>query len=157
MRPRLAAGVAAVFLAAQAWGLIATWPCFLSYYNLAVGGLRGADRLGLELDYWGESVTRGLLEQVAEIVPEGARVDVAPVLHQFQLEEMLRQSPILRKRGIVLGAHSDDAPRHADYLLIFRRQADLSPTVRAVIESEEPLAAVRREGVLLAGLYKRPG
>ena len=67
----MAATVAACFLTGQAWGLVEVWPCFLSYYNVAVGGLRGAERCGLELDYWGEAVTRDLLEQIVQTVPEG--------------------------------------------------------------------------------------
>ena len=80
LSPRVTVTVAACFLAGQAWGLVGTWPCFLSYYNMGLGGLRGADRLGMEIDYWGEAVTRDFLEQVVTSVPEGAHIDVAPVL-----------------------------------------------------------------------------
>ena len=93
--------VAGCFLAGQAWGLVATWPCFLSYYNIAVGGLRGADRLGMELDYWGEAVTRDFLEQVVQTVPDGAHIDVTPVLlpHGLQLDEMLTNRPFSADGG----------------------------------------------------------
>jgi len=152
---RVAATLAACFLAGQAWGLVEVWPCFLSYYNVAIGGLRGADRCGFELDYWGEAVTRDLLEQIVQNVPEGAHIDVTPVLHAFQLDEMLKQSPILRRRGILLSAYAEDAPRHADYLLVFRRMADLPPAIREMTARAAPLVEVRRSGVLLAGLYRR--
>lgn len=154
---RVALTMAGCFLAGQAWGLVAEWPCFLSYYNLAVGGLRGAAGLGLELDYWGEAVTRDFVEQVVQTVPEGARIDVTPVLlpHGLQLDEMLKQSPLLRRRGIVLSAYAVDVPRHADYLLVFRRMADLSPSLQEMTARTPPLVAVRRSGVLLAGLYGR--
>jgi hypothetical protein len=127
----------------------------LSYYNVAVGGLGGADRLGMELDYWGEAVTRDFLEQVVHTVPAGAHIDVTPVLlpHGMQTDEMLTQSPLLRRRGIVLSAYDADAPRHADYLLVFRRMADLSQSLREMTARTPPLVAVRRSGVLLAGLY----
>jgi hypothetical protein len=152
---RVAWTVAGCFLAGQAWGLAAEWPCFLSYYNVAVGGLGGADRLGMELDYWGEAVTRDFLEQVVHTVPAGAHIDVTPVLlpHGMQTDEMLTQSPLLRRRGIVLSAYDADAPRHADYLLVFRRMADLSQSLREMTARTPPLVAVRRSGVLLAGLY----
>ena len=156
---RLATVVAACFLAAQTWGLVSVWPCFLSYYNLAIGGLRGANALGLELDYWGEAVTRDFLEEVARRVPEGAHVDVAPVLlpAEFQLEELLRQSPVLRRRGVVLHAYDGDSPHHSDYLLIFRRLADLSPEMRKMEATGAAGAEVttRREGVILAALYSK--
>jgi hypothetical protein len=153
---RIALAVAGCALAAQAWGLVATWPCFLSYYNIALGGLRGADRLGMEIDYWGEGITRNFLEEIARSVPEGAHIDVSPVLlpNNMQTDEMLSQSPVLRRRGIVLSTYLPDAPRHAEYLLVFRRLADLSPDVQKRIARSSPMLAVRREGVLIAGLWK---
>jgi hypothetical protein len=150
---RGALAIATLFLAAQSWGLVAVWPCFLSSYNLAVGGLSGAHRLGLELDYWGASLTRDLLERTAEKVTEGADIDCAPVLHGFQLDEMLKQSPVLRRRGIRLHPYDADQPRHSGYLLIFCRLADLSPELQTLIAERTPLVEIRRSGVLLAGLY----
>ncbi|HEV8001709.1 MAG TPA: glycosyltransferase family 39 protein [Planctomycetaceae bacterium] len=150
---RAALPLAALFLAAQSWALFATWPCFLSSYNLAVGGLSGAHRLGFELDYWGASVTRDFLERTAQSVPDGAEIDIAPVLVDFHLSEMLAQSPVLRRRGIRLHAYDAAAPRHADYLLIFCRLADLSPELQKLAAQRPALVAVERSGVLLAGLY----
>jgi hypothetical protein len=150
---RGALAIATLFLAAQSWGLVAVWPCFLSSYNLAVGGLSGAHRLGLELDYWGASLTRDLLERTAEKVTEGADIDCAPVLHGFQLDEMLKQSPVLRRRGVRLHPYDADQPRHSGYLLIFCRLADLSPELQTLIAERTPLVEIRRSGVLLAGLY----
>ena len=43
----------------MAWSLI--HPFGLSYYNALVGGLPGAERLGLELTYWGDAVNPVLL------------------------------------------------------------------------------------------------
>ena len=159
LSPRVAFAVAGCFLAGQLWGTVATWPCCLSYYNIAIGGLRGADRLGMELDYWSEAVTRNFLEEVAQIVPEGAHVEVSPILlpNNMQTEEMLSQSPILRRRGIVLSTYQPDAANHAPYVIVFRRQADLSPQLRQRIANVPPILAVRREGVVLAGLWKTEG
>ncbi|HEV3303103.1 MAG TPA: hypothetical protein VG055_25850, partial [Planctomycetaceae bacterium] len=150
---RGALAIATLLLAAQSWGLVAVWPCFLSSYNLAVGGLSGAQRLGFELDYWGASLTRDLLERMAEKVPEGAEIDCAPVLHDFQLDEMLKQSPVLRRRGIRLHPYDAGQPRHSGYLLIFCRLADLSPELQTLISERTPLVEIRRSGVLLSGLY----
>jgi Dolichyl-phosphate-mannose-protein mannosyltransferase len=155
--PRRAAFVmAGLFLVGQSWGIVATWPCFLSAYNGAVGGLSGAHQLGFELDYWGASVTRDFLERAAQAVPDGAEIEVTPVLHPFQLDEMLTQSPVLRRRGIRLHAYDVDQPRHAGYLLVFCRLADLSPQLQQLVAERNPLVAERRSGVLLAGLYE-PG
>jgi len=154
---RVAAIVAATFLVGQAWGVLADWSCWLSYYNLSLGGLRGADRLGMELDYWGEAVTRDFLEQVVHAVPDGAHVDVTPILlpNDIQLKEMMRQAPVLRRRGIVLHTFREDAAEHSDYLLVFFRRADLSPLIRERVRNTLPLVTSRRSGVLLAALYDR--
>ncbi len=42
-------------------GLCALDPCLLSYYSPLVGGLKGAERLGMETTYWGDALTPELL------------------------------------------------------------------------------------------------
>ncbi len=37
-------------------------PCLLSYYSPVVGGLKGAERIGMETTYWGDALTPGLLK-----------------------------------------------------------------------------------------------
>ncbi len=124
-------GTAAVlFIAAQGIGLVMTHPCQLSYYNLLVGGLNGADRLGFERTYWGDSLTRTLLTEVAATVPEGSTIAVSPVLHQFQLDELLMQSPILRASRIQLiatAAARSNSNARIEGELFFCRKADLLP------------------------------
>jgi 4-amino-4-deoxy-L-arabinose transferase-like glycosyltransferase len=123
---RARAALLAVGLLTQSVGVIAMHPCQLSYYNLLVGGCRGADWLGFERTYWGDSVTRGFLRDVANSVPEGETIAVAPVLHQFQLDDLRAQSPILRAHGIQLVAKAGQ--RHAGKpRLYFCRKADLLP------------------------------
>ncbi len=116
-------------LLTQSFGVIAMHPCQLSYYNLLVGGSRGADWLGFERTYWGDSVTRSFLSQVAASVSEGDTIAVSPVLHQFQLDELLTQSPILRARGVRLLAESDlrqSKPTRIAGELLFCRKAELA-------------------------------
>ena len=50
-------------------GVVATYPFGLSYYNLLVGGLPGAERLGLELTYWSDAVDDVLLDRLARDAP----------------------------------------------------------------------------------------
>ena len=60
-------GRARVLLLVQAYGVIALHPFGLSYYNGLVGGLPGAERLGLELTYWNDAGRSGAAR------PAGAR------------------------------------------------------------------------------------
>ena len=91
------AALGALF-AGQAYGLVVLAPCWLSYYNLAVGGLPGAKNLGLEVSYWGDGVTRTLLNEVAAQVPAGERISGLPDLYPGQWQEVWRQSPALAPR-----------------------------------------------------------
>ena len=49
--------------------MVALHPFGLSYYNGLVGGLPGAERLGLELTYWNDPVDQVLLDQLAREAP----------------------------------------------------------------------------------------
>jgi hypothetical protein len=146
-------GVLAAMLLWQAGNVINYHPCQLSFYNLLTRGASGAERWGLETTYWGEGVTRTLLIDLVREVPEGSAVMVAPVLHQFQLDDLLRQSPILRRGNIQLVPYTD-APNRPDYLLLFRRRADLPEELRFGPRDAKLLAETRRGRVQLAALYR---
>lgn len=117
------------FLLAQSVGVIVMHPCQLSYYNLLVGGLHGAERLGFERTYWGDSLTRQALEILAKGMVSGGVVVVEPVLHQFQLKELLDQSPILRQKELQI-LTAKEAVKNADLKLwrqiVICRRADIS-------------------------------
>jgi hypothetical protein len=100
-------------------------PTYLSYYNLAVGGLRGADALGLEMNYWGDSVTRSLLRSRLDDDPSSqlTSVQITPSLHQFQNQELIVQSPILRDRI----QHSSKSKMNL--FITFRRRADVDDQI----------------------------
>ena len=116
-----------LFLLAQSVGVIQMHPCQLSYYNLLVGGLYGADRLGFERTYWGDSVTRSVLNSMP-MTSEAPNVVVLPVLHHNQLDDLTRQSPILRKKRVQLRPANDQQRNGSpDGWLMFSRKADVPP------------------------------
>lgn len=141
------------------WGLLAcssvwtiwNWPLSLSGYAELTGGSPGARTLGFEQDYWSAGINRSLLEELTRQVPEGSTVAVAPVLHQFQTDEMLRQSPVLRGHRVGLVPWSE-LDRNLP-LLVFERRADLSPELLASLPQRPMLAETVRGGVRLAALY----
>lgn len=169
------------FVLLQGYAVMFTGPCYLSYYNLLVGGARGAEALGLEPTYWGDSLTRALLQQAAAQLPPGGTVQVLPVMHPFQLREMEQQSPILREAQLLVEPYSLDvsaaeqpfrAGNSPKYVLLFMRKEYLPKELYDLGRSSAPdaahpnephevnigpfrvrmLAAVWREGVLLAAL-----
>lgn len=153
----VATAVLGGLLLAESYTLITLHPCQLSYYSWAVGGLRGAHRLGQEPTYWGDSITRELQTEITRQLPEGATLHVAPVLHPLQLPGLALQSPLLQRHRITLKSWDDRIRSEVRYVLVFRRRADFWETLE---ETDQPpaglrrLAEVRREGVQLAALYE---
>jgi hypothetical protein len=154
-RRRITALVLLGLLAAEStWAIITLHPCQLSYYSLSVGGLRGADRLGMERTYWQDSLTRSFLTEVTRQVPEGATIDLAPRLHPIQDVDLLLQSPVLSDHDIQLRAYDDKQPRDVRYIIVFRRRADPWSSLEPAPLNSNLLADVRRQGVQLSALYE---
>ncbi len=148
-----------LWLLPQCFGVIAMHPCQLSYYNLLVGGLSGADRLGFERTYWGDSLTRSTLAEIAESGGIGATLVVDPVLHQFQLKDLEQQSGLLRRnQSPVISAEA--AKRFIQqgktvYRVEFCRKADLPKDHWDVAQPEQE-HGLRRNGVLLSRWWSEP-
>jgi 4-amino-4-deoxy-L-arabinose transferase-like glycosyltransferase len=130
-------------------------PVWLSAWSETVGFLPGAAKLGLELSYWGDSFTRPLLQDLVNRAEPGATVEVAPVLHQFQLEEMTRQLPLLRQAGLKLVPFSSHQPA-GHWLLIFERRASVPEESQLRDLGWQPVAELSRQGVVLARLWRHP-
>lgn len=149
----LGVALISLVLVAQLVNLCFYQPCYLSYYNLLVVESAGAENLGLETTYWGDSLTRDLLEDAVRQLPAGSTLHISPVVHPIQLNDLLRQSPILRQHQLQLASYLGK-PQPGDYLLLFRRRADLPDELRFGPENAKLLAETRRHSVQLAGLYQ---
>jgi Dolichyl-phosphate-mannose-protein mannosyltransferase len=154
--PRFAVPVTAVLLATSIVPLWQFRPCQLSYYNALTGGLWGAEKLGLEVSYWGDGLTPAFLDEAANAVPPGATIDVVPVMHQLQLDALRQQSAALRERNITLRGYDPQKHGPAKYVLFYRRRADLPPELEPLPDDARVLAEIRRQGVLLAGVIDTP-
>jgi len=142
-------------LLSSGWGLIVTHPCGLSFYNIAVGGPTGAESLGLEPTYWGDSLTRGFLEEVSEQVPESDTIAVFPSLHPLQWPAFAKHARVWDRSPRRLALYGTPAASKANWVMIFRRKADLPEHLRDNPPDLRRVAEVRRAGVLLAALYHR--
>ncbi len=152
--PRTATLALSLLLLCQSYGTLAMHPVQLSYYNLLVGGLRGASRLGFEVTYWGDSVTRSMLR---EVVADNTDVPVfvAPVLHPFQLGELQSQAADLTAR---LMPFDDNQPWDVRRVLVIRRRADPWASLTPKPPNSTMRSEVTREGVQLSGAYEiKPG
>jgi 4-amino-4-deoxy-L-arabinose transferase-like glycosyltransferase len=124
-------------------------PYEMSYYSEAVGGLKGAERLGFEVSYWFDALTPRALKEIQALLPEGALVETAPRYTGY---------PLLRKWGLWrpdLKAEDEQA----QYLVLYSRRGYFSQIQRlARIEKEEvPLWSLKCSDVPLVRLYRLSG
>ena len=141
-----------VFLVAQSHGVIALHPFGLSYYNGLVGGLPGADRLGLELTYWNDPVDQVLLDQLAGDAKAGASAALVPTVYPGQ--GILTTKRAGTAWNIILSDEQEG--RQSEWLVIFASYRVLAAgDQRATSEKERAgqVAVRTRQGVWLAALW----
>jgi 4-amino-4-deoxy-L-arabinose transferase-like glycosyltransferase len=153
---RLARRGLVALLVAQGIGVVTTYPFGLSYYNLLVGGLAGAERLGMEVTYWSDAVDDVLLNQLAAVAKPDATAAVIPTLYPGQGILTTGFNRTLARRGIVL---QDDASwDRAEWVVVSYRTAYWPPAWRRRRERGEGrlVADRRRQGVRLSALWHFP-
>jgi hypothetical protein len=143
-----------LFLAAQGYGVVGLHPFGLSYYNALVGGLPGAERLGLELTYWNDPVDRVLLGRLASEVRSKASASLVPTLYPGQ--GIMTTTGPLAQRDVILG--DQDGADHSEWVVLSRREAYWPELLRKRLESGagQLVATRRRQGVWLSALWHFP-
>ena len=142
----------ATFLVAQGYGVVTIHPFGLSYYNALVGGLPGAERLGLELTYWGDAVDGPLLAELASLATEGESAALAPTLAPEQGK--IATTRAMLAKSIILA--DQDRASTSDWLVVSRREAYWPPEVKQRLATDSIVATRTRQGVWLSALVRRP-
>jgi 4-amino-4-deoxy-L-arabinose transferase-like glycosyltransferase len=94
-RTQLAAavGLLLIVLLPQIWSVRSIYPHLLSYYSEGIGGVAGAEAMGLEVTYWCETYNEAL-DYLNEHAEPGDVVFIAPWSHDvmvyYQLQGLLR-------------------------------------------------------------------
>jgi len=146
--------VLVLLLLTQSYAAFAYAPCWLSYYSLLTGGLQGANALGMEVTYWGDSITSEMLGDVVKAVPENSVLQVAPILHPAWLQ-MLQDAPELKQKGIQLIPFDEKRPDVSEYVLYFQRKPYLPEMlIPGQSKAWETEAEVARKQVPLARLIR---
>jgi 4-amino-4-deoxy-L-arabinose transferase-like glycosyltransferase len=141
------------FMLIQFYGTIAYHPFQLSYYNMISGGLKGAERLGLEPTYWGDTVDRVLLDELANRARPGETVSLVPTLHHIQAIAATTDRLLEAKITLVDQVHALES----DWIVAYRRSA-YWPAPFAQYIKRRPAEFLRsRRGVWLAGIWRGPG
>ncbi len=120
--------VLAALLAAQGFGVVSTYPFGLSYYNALVGGLPGAERLGLEVTYWSDAVDDVLLDRLARDGQPDATAALLPTLYPGQGAMTTGFNRTLARRGIIL--QDEAAATAAEWVVVSYRTAYWPPAWR---------------------------
>jgi hypothetical protein len=154
--PRRAIRVAVVlaFVALQGVGLAIYQPCQLSYYNLLVGGLAGAETLGFEVTYWGDTVREPMLADAARRC-DGHPILLAPSLAPYQPAGISITSPALCRAGVALVGEDSFRPDSGGrrYAVVYHRRADSEGAAR-VLAHGHVVDEWSVEGVWLARLVE---
>ena len=143
--------------ALQGVGLLLYHPCQLSHYSLLVGGLRGAESLGFETTYWGDSVTEEVLIE-ASAYAAGGRLLFAPNLAPFQSPAVANSSPSLADNEVELIGWDSNRPWDAegcDYAVFYNRKADLAAIPEAM-RSGKVVYEYLIQGIWLARVVELP-
>jgi len=155
---RLRASTVGLLVAGQAIGLLVYHPCQLSHYNLLVGGLWGAEKLGFEVTYWGDSITEPLLAEAGRLAP-GQTVVFGPNLAPFQAPAVAISSPALVQSQVELMGWRQEwrhPPEGCDFGIFYHRRANLAKIPREVMEGEV-IVDYQRQGVWLARIIRFHG
>jgi hypothetical protein len=150
----LAFAMPSLFLLFQAVGIVSYHPHQLSYYNQAVGGLAGAHALGLEADYWGESVRQPIFDNLAHSAKPGDRAILVPTLHDLH-PAYLNQNPLLDRDILILPANEANLAR-AHWAIAFNRGGYIHDPVPLAALQGDVIHEIAQEGVWLARLIKLP-
>jgi 4-amino-4-deoxy-L-arabinose transferase-like glycosyltransferase len=153
---RAGRSILVVLLVAQGFGVLVTHPFGLSYYNALVGGLRGAERLGMEVTYWNDAVDDVLLDRLAQDARPDATAALIPTLYPGQGVFTTGFNRTLWRRGVVL--EDDPSATRAEWVVVSYRTAYWS---RGWLERLEMgggrlVAARSRQGVRLSALWYFP-
>jgi 4-amino-4-deoxy-L-arabinose transferase-like glycosyltransferase len=133
----------------QGFGVVMYHPFGLSYYNALVGGIAGAERLGLELTFWGDAVDRQLLDHLVQAGPDTETVALVPTLYPGQ--GIMSTTRAMARRKLILADQESIAT--ADLLVVSRRTAYWPKGLREKLSTARVLYQRTCRGVWLSRIY----
>lgn len=157
--------LAAVGLSARSiWN---SWRAPLSYYSEEIGGLRGAQKLGLESTYWWECVTPKFLDEMNRVLPPSAVVglsshgNIQDVFDRYQKWGTLRSDFKVLSLDKYYSLRTDsirgERPSHFLILnregMLFRKDWPINERFLRMLKGDA-LATVELQGVRLLALVE---
>jgi len=145
---RWAAGLALAVLLWQVVGIAMVHPFELAYYNALCGGCPGANKLGMETTYWGDTLDASALRALNERCAAGAKVAFFPVGSQVPRAHRLitgRLRPDIRAVDI-----GDDF----DWLVLISRQGMFDDRAWHYFRNVEAVWAMYLQGVPVCMIFE---
>lgn len=128
----LKVAIAMVFLgSASSLGWYA--PQWLSYYNLLIGGLRGADRAGMEATYYWDALDSEVLDWLHEHTSEDEKIDFG--------RPSAENLAFAQRWGVLRRGWRPEEPGQYRWYVIQHRQTFWTPGDRWLVEHETPTFA----------------
>lgn len=124
-------------------------PFYLCYYNELAGGPNGANRLGLETTYWGDTCNNDILKYLNHNLPAGARVCLYPagsnVVNTWKILGAIRSD---------LEINSDYQSGNYDYLVLNCRQGFFDDKLWNIYRNKKPVFGNYYGRLPLTVIYK---
>ena len=128
-RPVTIAGVLLLY-AGSAGSLFWYGPQWLSYYNLPIGGLRGATALGMEPTYYWDALDRSVLDWLARHTDQGEKVRFAAASTE--------NLALSRQWGTLGVEYRAQAPGRYRWYVLQHRPSAWQPFDRRLITQQKP-------------------
>ncbi len=136
--------IIAAWIATLYFSVIIIHPWESAYYNEFVGGIKGANRIGMESEFWGNAYL-GALSWMNE--NKIHRMCVTPTTYPFYYYQAMGQI----QSGVTFTAPRDVC----DYVVVLMRQGLFvrDPYIAKVVHTQKPVYTVSVDGVTLVGVY----
>ncbi|MHC4713601.1 MAG: ArnT family glycosyltransferase [Planctomycetota bacterium] len=151
---RTAAAVVVLVLLSPVAEFFVYAPYGMSYFTPLVGGLPGAENLGMEVTYYGEAVDQDGLTALKRRAREGQRVAYAPLFKKLPL---LLPSEYIRYGFLKWGLEPVAPSGDWDYLIFINRGGEIDETDRSNLARGEVIHENRLLGVTLSKILARKG
>ena len=157
LRSKVGVGAATVIIsiafASQAVGTLLTHPHELSYYNALVGGVPGANAVGMEVTYWGDSCDREVFEAINQVSPKSSIAMRHIGQYLLPLYQPIGEIPgrYVRPDLKLVGEARD-----ADYLVLVARKGMFDDNDWHMYRHGKPLFVQAAMGVPICLFYEVP-
>lgn len=157
-KPHLLQVAAAMALTAWLLGANLAWinvfyPYCLSFYSEGIGGLAGAQRLGLEATYWGESFA-GASSFMSRSEHAGQRFYASNELATGTLDALIPAGRIPPRQRMLGCFIKDRLPSDADWLIVDNSPAMTPTPIAKLMRRQSPIYQEQRQGVALISIYQ---